>query len=118
MLTDEIRYQILKAVEENPRMNQRELAEHLGVSLGKTNYCLKKLIEKGLVKAGNFKSNPDKRMYAYLLTPRGVKEKAVVTMRFLQRKMDEYEQIKREIVLLKSEVKNMDMSFDEQSQQS
>ena len=64
MLNDEIRYQILKAVEENPRMNQRELAEHLGVSLGKANYCLKKLIEKGLVKVGNFKSNPDKGAYA------------------------------------------------------
>ena len=118
MLNDEIRYQILKTVEANPEMNQRELAEHLGVSLGKTNYCLKKLIEKGLVKAGNFKSNPDKRVYSYLLTPRGVREKALVTMRFLQRKMDEYEQIKREIMLLKTEVQNMDISFDEQSQRS
>jgi MarR family transcriptional regulator, temperature-dependent positive regulator of motility len=112
MLNDEIRYQILKAVEENPKMNQRELAEHLGVSLGKANYCLKKLIEKGLIKAGNFKSNPDKGVYAYLLTPRGVKEKALVTMRFLKRKMDEYEQIKREIVLLKSEVQGMEIPFD------
>lgn len=109
MLNDEIRYQILKAVEENPNMSQRELAALLGVSLGKTNYCLKKLIEKGLVKVGNFKSNPDKRVYAYLLTPRGVKEKAQVTMRFLQRKMDEYERIKQEIVLLKSELEQGDI---------
>lgn len=113
MLNDEIRYQILKAVEENPNMSQRELAEVLGVSLGKANYCLKKLIEKGLVKVGNFKSNPDKRVYAYLLTPRGVKEKAVVTMHFLHRKMDEYEQIKREITRLKSEVNSMDSLVDE-----
>ena len=71
MLNDEIRYQILKAIEENPSMSQRELAAHLGVSLGKANYCLKELVKKGLVKAGNFKTNPDKRVYAYLLTPNG-----------------------------------------------
>ena len=83
MLNDEIRYQILKAIEENPSMSQRELAAHLGVSLGKANYCLKELVKKGLIKAGNFKANPNKRVYAYLLTPSGVKEKAQVTMRFL-----------------------------------
>ena len=104
MLDDEIHYRILKAIEENPAMSQRELAAHLGVSLGKANYCLRELVKKGLVKAGNFKSNPDKRVYAYLLTPSGVKEKAQVTMRFLQRKMDEYERIKDEIARLKSEV--------------
>ncbi len=85
-------------------MSQRELAAQLGVSLGKANYCLKELVKKGLIKAGNFKSNPNKRVYAYLLTPNGVKEKSRVTMRFLQRKMDEYEQIKQEIIRLKLEV--------------
>lgn len=104
MLEDPIRYQILKAIEENPSMSQRELAAQLGVSLGKANYCLKELVKKGLIKAGNFKSNPNKRVYAYLLTPNGVKEKSRVTMRFLQRKMDEYEQIKQEIIRLKLEV--------------
>jgi len=104
MLDDEIRYQILKAVEANPSLSQRELAAHLGVSLGKTNYCLKELVKKGLVKAGNFKNNPNKREYAYLLTPTGVNEKAKVTLRFLERKMDEYERIKKEIARLKSEI--------------
>lgn len=104
MLSDEIRYQILKAVEENPKMNQRELAEYLGVSLGKTNYCLKKLIEKGLVKVGDFKTNPDKRTYAYLLTPNGVKEKSKVAMRFLKQKIEEYKVIKREIENLRLEL--------------
>ena len=110
MLNDEIRYQILKAIEENPSMSQRELAAHLGVSLGKANYCLKELVKKGLIKAGNFKANPNKRVYAYLLTPSGVKEKAQVTMRFLQKKMDEYERIKEEIALLKSEVEQVEVA--------
>lgn len=103
-MDEEIHYRILKAIEENPTLSQRELASHLGVSLGKANYCLKELVKKGLVKAGNFKSNPNKRDYAYLLTPSGVKEKTKITMRFLQRKIHEYEVIKQEIARLKSEV--------------
>lgn len=104
MLDDQIRYQILKAIQDNPSISQRELAGHLGVSLGKANYCLKELVKIGLVKAGNFTSNPNKRVYAYLLTPSGVREKAQVTMRFLQRKMDEYERVKLEIDRLRCEV--------------
>ncbi|MFO7592918.1 MAG: MarR family EPS-associated transcriptional regulator [Pseudomonadota bacterium] len=104
MLNDEIRYRILKALEQSPSMSQRDLAAHLGVSLGKANYCLKELMKMGLIKAGKFSSNSDKRIYAYLLTPKGVKEKAVVTLRFLERKIDEYEQIKEEIARLKTEV--------------
>ncbi len=104
MLDDEIRYRILKALEENPALSQRELAAKLGVSLGKANYCLKELVKKGLVKVGNFTANPNKRVYAYLLTPSGVREKARVTLRFLERKMAEYESIKKEIARLKSEV--------------
>lgn len=104
MLDDEINYRILKAIEENPSMSQRELAAHLGVSLGKANYCLKELVKKGLIKVGNFTSNPNKRIYAYLLTPNGVKEKTQVTISFLQRKMREYESIKQEISRLKAEV--------------
>jgi len=113
MHKDEIHYQLLKALEDNPSMSQRELAAHLGVSLGKVNYCLKALVGKGLVKAGNFKSNPNKRVYAYLLTPKGIKEKAQVTMRFLERKMAEYEQIKQEIARLKVEVQQTDVISDE-----
>lgn len=113
MLTDEIHYRILKAIEENSSMSQRDLAAHLGVSLGKANYCLKELVKMGWVKAGNFKANPDKRVYAYLLTPCGVKEKARVTLSFLQRKMDEYERIKKEIARLKTEVMQTDMTTEQ-----
>ena len=110
-MDEEIHYRILKAIEQDPTLSQRELASQLGVSLGKANYCLKELIKKGLVKAGNFKANPNKRVYAYLLTPSGVKEKTQVTLRFLQRKMDEYEQIKQEIKRLESEINKSDSSM-------
>jgi EPS-associated MarR family transcriptional regulator len=116
MQKDEVHYQILKAIEDNPSMSQRELAAHLGVSLGKVNYCLKALVEKGLVKAGNFTANPNKRVYTYLLTPKGIKEKAQLTLRFLQRKMAEYEQIKQEIARLKAEVQQTDMVAEERQQ--
>ena len=115
MLDDEIHYRILKAIEENPAMSQRELAAHLGVSLGKANYCLRALVEKGLVKVGSFTSNPNKHVYAYFLTPSGVKEKAQVTLRFLERKMDEYEQIKQEIARLKAEVKKSEIVISPES---
>ena len=108
MQKDEIHYHILKSIEDNPNVSQRELAEQLGVSLGKVNYCLKALIEKGLIKAGHFKSNPNKREYAYLLTPKGISEKAVVTMRFLERKIDEYERIRKEISRLRIEVHQLE----------
>ncbi len=114
MQTDEIHYRILKAIEENPSMSQRELASVLGVSLGKANYCLKALIKQGLIKAENFAYNPDKRVYTYLLTPTGVKEKAKVTVRFLQRKMNEYEQIKQEIARLETEVQQSVVATEEQ----
>jgi EPS-associated MarR family transcriptional regulator len=104
MPTDEIRYQILKAIEENPSMSQRELAAHLGVSLGKANYCLKKLVEENLIQVGNLRSSPNKREYAYLLTPSGAKEKAMVTTRFLREKMDEYKDLKKEIERLHREI--------------
>lgn len=110
MQTDEIHYRILKAIEEKPAMSQRELAALLGVSLGKTNYCLKELVKKGLVKAGIFKSNPKKRVYAYLLTPSGVREKTIVTMRFLKSKMHEYEILKKEIERLKIELDRAEIS--------
>ena len=85
-------------------MKQREIAAAAGVSLGKTNYCINALLEKGLIKLQNFKSNKRKLAYAYLLTPAGIAEKAVLTQRFLKRKMEEYEVLKAEIELLKTEV--------------
>ncbi len=82
MLTDEYRYKILKLLEVNPEISQRELAEQLGVSLGKANFCLKSLIEVGLLKVTNFKNSKNKSAYMYLLTPSGIEEKAKVTVTF------------------------------------
>ena len=104
MLTDEYRYKILKRLETNPEVSQRELAQDLGISLGKANYCLKALVEKGLLKVNNFRNNQNKAAYLYLLTPRGIEEKAKVTLRFMQYKMVEYEALKQEIELLQREV--------------
>ena len=100
MLTDEYRYRILKLLEANPQASQREIASELGISLGKVNYCLKALIEKGFVKANNFRQNEQKRVYLYLLTPKGIEAKAKVTIRFLKRKLSEYESLKRELAEL------------------
>jgi len=103
MLTDEYRYRILKILETNPGASQREIARELGVSLGRVNYCLQALIEKGLVKANNFRNNTIKRTYLYLLTPKGIDEKAKVTLRFLKSKLAEYESIKAELEELKKD---------------
>jgi len=104
MQTDEIRLKILKIVANNPEISQRELSVRLGVSLGKTNFCLQALIEKGMVKVRNFKNNKNKLAYSYLLTPGGIEEKTKLTIRFLKKKMNEYEALTREIEELKSDV--------------
>lgn len=103
-MTEETHYQVLKILEQNPRVSQRELATELGVSLGKANYCLKALIEKGLVKAKNLKNSPNKRAYLYVLTPRGIEAKARISVGFLRRKLEEYEALKAEIEELRAEV--------------
>ena len=100
----EAHFRVLRLLEDTPQMNQRDLAAGAGVSLGKTNYCINALLEKGLIKVKSFKSNKRKMAYAYLLTPAGIAEKAVLTQRFLKRKIEEYEALKAEIELLKSEV--------------
>jgi EPS-associated MarR family transcriptional regulator len=99
----EAHFRVLRLLEGNPQMNQRDLAAAAGVSLGKTNYCINALLEKGLIKVQNFKSNKRKLAYAYLLTPAGIAEKAALTQRFLTRKMEEYEALKAEIDQLKQE---------------
>ncbi len=104
MTIDETHYRIFKLIEAQPNITQRQLAQALGISLGKTNYCLRALIEKGQVKASNFQHNPNKKSYVYLLTPKGIEEKAQLTGRFLKRKMSEYEMLRQEIEQLKSEV--------------
>jgi EPS-associated MarR family transcriptional regulator len=104
MLTDEYRAKILKKLQEDPQISQRDLARELGISLGRTNFCLRALMEKGLIKANNFKNNRNKKAYMYLLTPQGMTEKARATARFLERKVAEYEALQREIAALQSEI--------------
>jgi EPS-associated MarR family transcriptional regulator len=102
-IQDEARFQILRLLHENPDLTQRELGERVGVSLGAVNYCLKALMERGLVKAGNFSKSPNKLGYAYVLTPAGIAEKTVLTGRFLMRKKAEYEALRAEIEALSRE---------------
>jgi EPS-associated MarR family transcriptional regulator len=105
MIDDEYRYKILKELQQDPNMSQRALAKRLEISLGKTNYCLNALIEKGMIKADNFKNSTNKMGYLYLLTPKGIEEKIVLTQRFLQRKLKEHETLEKEIEQLRQEVK-------------
>ena len=100
------RLQVLKLLQADPTLSQRQLATELGVSLGKANYCLRALVEKGLVKLGNFSKNQNKRQYAYLLTPAGLEEKTRITLAFLKRKEAEFEVIQREIEALKSDLES------------
>jgi len=102
-IQEEARFQILRLLHEDPSLNQRELSERLGVSLGAVNYCLKALIERGLVKAGNFSASENKLGYAYLLTPSGIGEKVQLTGRFLARKQAEYDALRVEIETLSRE---------------
>jgi len=103
VLTDEYRCKILRILEEDPDISQRELARVLGISLGRANFCLQALIEKGWIKVNNFKNSNNKKAYMYLLTRRGIAEKARVTARFLERKVAEYEALQREIEELRRE---------------
>ena len=100
---EDVRFRILRLLQENPNLTQRELAETLGISLGKANFCIKALLNKGFIKLHNFQASRNKLAYSYLLTPAGVAEKAALTARFLGRKMIEYEQLKAEIESLKQE---------------
>ena len=104
--TTETHLKVLRHLEANPEITQRELAREMGVSVGKVNYCLKGLIQKGWIKANNFKNNKNKAAYAYLLTPKGIERKAQITVDYLKRKIHEYESLKQEIAQLKSEMKD------------
>lgn len=103
---EDLRFRILKLIDLNPELSQRELARNLGVSLGKANYVLRALVGKGMVKLENFRNSPKKLSYVYLLTPVGIAEKSKLTMTFLKRKTIEYEQLKSEIELLQKEIRN------------
>ena len=104
MSNEEIEFRALKLLEQNPKMSQRELSAELGVSLGKTHYVVKALIDMGWVKLDNFRRSDNKLGYAYLLTPKGIAEKAAITVRFLARKQAEYAKLREEIEQLKAEV--------------
>jgi EPS-associated MarR family transcriptional regulator len=100
---EDVRFRVLRLLQENPEMSQRDIASAVGISVGGVHYCLNALIDKGMVKLGNFSAAEDKRRYAYILTPKGLSEKAALTSRFLKRKMEEYEALKEEIDTLQNE---------------
>jgi EPS-associated MarR family transcriptional regulator len=102
-MSSELQFRVLRLLESNPHLTQRELSKSLGVSLGGVNYCLNALVAKGSVKIQNFKNNKNKWVYAYLLTPQGMAEKTALTGAFLKRKMQEYQQLKEEIEALSNE---------------
>lgn len=104
-----LHYRLLKVIEQQPEISQRELASELGLSLGKVNYCLKAFITKGLIKVNNFRRSDNKLAYAYLLTPKGVEEKAQVTVRFFQRVEAEYETLKHEVETIRHQNNSVSM---------
>lgn len=101
---EEVDLRVLRALSAEPEMSQRQLAQTAGVSLGAVNYCLKALAEKGLVKVQNFRASDNKLRYAYVLTPQGAKAKGSLALRFLRRKLNEYERLKADISQLIKEV--------------
>jgi EPS-associated MarR family transcriptional regulator len=103
MEIDEIHYKVMRLVEANPQMSQRQVARELGVSVGKANYCLRALIRSGLVKVRNFKNSSNKAAYMYLVTPRGIREKSRLAVRFLGIKVREYEILRAEIEQIRVE---------------
>lgn len=104
-IQEDVHFQILRILQANPDLTQRELAHMLGMSVGSLNYGLNALIDKGYVKMANFSKSKNKFKYVYLLTPQGIAEKMALTSRFLKRKVDEYEALKLEIEVLKAEIK-------------
>lgn len=105
-MQQEINYKLLKILEDRPNLTQRQMAKEMNISLGKFNYCLKALIKKGVVKVDRFTSSDNKAAYIYLLTPKGIEEKAKITQRFLSHKMAEFEEIRVQIEELKNEISN------------
>ena len=115
---DELRLRVLRALDANPEQSQRQLASELGVSLGGVNYALKALVERGFVKADNFRKSGNKVAYLYVLTPQGVAEKASLATAFLGRKLEEYEVLRQEIEALKGEVGSGDSAGSEKGARS
>ena len=107
MNNKDIHLDLLRKLEANPEYTQRELSQEMGVSLGKINYCMKKLIDKGWIKLSNFSHNTNKVSYIYLLTPKGIEQKARLTFAFLAIKLEEYEMLKNEISKLKQDAEKL-----------
>ena len=107
MNKQDIRLDLLRRLESNPEYTQRELSKEMGVSLGKVNYCMKKLTERGFLKLTNFSHSSNKMVYAYLLTPQGIEQKARLTTSFLKTKIEEFEMLRGEISKLKLDVEEM-----------
>lgn len=108
-LREDVQFRVLRLLQENPEMSQRDLAKAVGISTGGIHYVLSALAEKGLLKLSNFTASPDKRRYAYKLTPRGIAEKARLTRNFLIRKMAEYEALKAEIEDVRGDLTDADL---------
>ena len=109
-MQEDVRFRVLRLLQDNPELSQRALAAKVGISVGGMHYVLNALVEKGLVKLGNFTASEDKRRYAYILTPKGVMEKARISKQFLSRKIAEYQDLKAEIEELRLEVEQ-DVNF-------
>ncbi|MGJ8555923.1 MAG: MarR family EPS-associated transcriptional regulator [Sulfitobacter geojensis] len=103
-ISEDVHFRVLRVLSDRPGLSQREIAQELGVSLGAVNYCLRALVEKGQIKVQNFRASDNKLRYAYILTPRGIAQKAQLTGAFLKRKIAEYEALKAEIEAVKSEM--------------
>jgi EPS-associated MarR family transcriptional regulator len=103
MLSDEVRYKLLKLLDANPQLSQRDVARELGISLGKVNYCVRALVRKGWIKASRFRNSRNKAAYMYLLTPRGIEEKVRLTFEFLGIKLREYQMLRDEIEQIRRE---------------
>lgn len=103
-IREDVRFRIMRILHENPEISQRELASAVGISVGSAHYVISAMLETGLIKISNFSQSDNKRRYAYLLTPKGLAEKAVTTKRFLERKLAEYEALRDEIAALQQEV--------------
>lgn len=101
---EDVRFRVLRLLHDNPELSQRDLAQAVGISNGSAHYLLSALLDKGLIKLGNFTAAQDKRRYAYILTPKGIAEKAAITKRFLERKIQEYDALKAEIETLQDEL--------------
>jgi len=110
MNNKDIHLDLLRLLESNPEYTQRELSKEMGVSLGKVNYCIRKLIEKGLIKLSNFSHNEDKASYIYLLTPKGIENKSKLTIEFLKIKIKEYEILQEEISMLRQDINQLKKS--------